>query len=217
MTWNPLHTGKDWACKNQQTSGSESKGNLKNLLHKALGPFVDWEHQDGLLLMSCQEHFNEDINLWDVSFEVAKSFNKPLNAWNTIQVKSMNGMFNRASEFNQPLDSWDTSKVEDMSFMFAGTLQFDQVLNTWKAEQVQEMQGMFLGARAFFNQPLLSWNTSNVRDVVDMLFYAGSFNQPIFSWDLSRLECYKGIFHLASSFRQALPEGWDSAEALRLN
>ena len=30
-------------------------------------------------------------------------------------------MFNLAESFNQPLDKWDVSNVKDMSYMFEGT------------------------------------------------------------------------------------------------
>ena len=51
-------------------------------------------------------------------FRDAKSFNQPLNKWNTSNVTNMSEMFRNAESFNQPLDNWDTSNVTDMCDMF---------------------------------------------------------------------------------------------------
>ncbi|KAL3919696.1 MAG: hypothetical protein SGILL_003625 [Bacillariaceae sp.] len=42
---------------------------------------------------------------------------------------------------------------------------------------------------------------------------AKNFNQPIDSWDLSNLESYERMFLQATSFGQNLPEGMDPLEA----
>ena len=38
-----------------------------------------------------------------------------------LKVEEMYMMFNLAESFNQPLDKWDVSNVKDMSYMFVGT------------------------------------------------------------------------------------------------
>ena len=40
-------------------------------------------------------------------------------------------MFKYAKSFNQPLDKWDTRKVEDMTWMFLDARKFNQPLNSW--------------------------------------------------------------------------------------
>lgn len=45
---------------------------------------------------------------------------------------------------------------------------------------------MFRGATAL-NQPLGSWNVSQVTDMSKMFFAARSFNQPLGSWDVSQV------------------------------
>ena len=42
-------------------------------------------------------------------FDIARSFNQPLNNWNVSKVKEMYGMFHEASSFNQPLNNWNVS------------------------------------------------------------------------------------------------------------
>ena len=51
-------------------------------------------------------------------FEVARSFNQPLNNWNVSNVTSMNYMFRGAKSFNQSLNKWNVSNVTDMNNMF---------------------------------------------------------------------------------------------------
>ena len=43
---------------------------------------------------------------------------------------------------------------------------------------------MFLNATSF-NQPLNSWNVSNVRNMHQMFAGASSFNQPLNNWNVS--------------------------------
>ena len=73
----------------------------------------------------------------------AKSFNQPLNSWNTSNVVSMYSAFCGTEQFNQPLDNWDTSSVEFMTFMFLKALSFNQNLDSWNVGNVCDNQKMF--------------------------------------------------------------------------
>ena len=53
--------------------------------------------------------------------------------------------------------------VNDMIEMFEGAESFNQPLNSWNVSNVTNMRHMFRGAESF-NQPLNSWNVSNVNN-----------------------------------------------------
>ena len=65
-------------------------------------------------------------------FQLATSFNQPLNNWNTENVTDMWVMFNGATSFNQPLNNWNTAKVTDMRWMFNNATSFNQPLDSFK-------------------------------------------------------------------------------------
>ena len=98
-------------------------------------------------------------------FNEATTFNQPLNAWDTSNVTSMQGMFDGATAFNQPLDSWDTSLVTDMTRIFMGASSFNQDIGTWNIRSVGEghgrtMSNMFVSSglsQANYDKALIGW------------------------------------------------------------
>ena len=64
-----------------------------------------------------------------------------------------------------------------MSYMFLNATSFNQPLNSWNVSNVRNMHQMFAGASSF-NQPLNNWNVSKVTDM-RWMFEASSFNQPL--------------------------------------
>lgn len=77
-------------------------------------------------------------------FENAKSFNQPLNHWDTSYVKSMTALFDGARLFNQPLNDWDTSNVELMSVMFRNASAFNQSLEKWDVTKVKNNPASYM-------------------------------------------------------------------------
>ena len=65
----------------------------------------------------------------------------------------MSNMFNLATSFNQPLDSWNMKKEMDLSGMFMDASSFNQPLQNWRVEKVRDIGAMFDGA-SWFNQDL---------------------------------------------------------------
>ena len=70
-----------------------------------------------------------------------------------------------------------------MSDMFHCALSFNQPLNSWDVSNVENMALMFDGAERF-NQPLDRWDVSKVRDMAYMFCEAASFRQPLTAWRL---------------------------------
>lgn len=136
-------------------------------------------------------------------------FNQPIGTWNVGSVTDMAYMFasvltnTSRVAFNQDIGAWNVGSVTDMTAMFgavgAGSSQFHSfnnggapTINSWDVGRVTSMRAMFAcgiggsGIRTHpFNQPIGSWNVSNVADMTSML--AGNnhaFNQDISDWPL---------------------------------
>ena len=65
-------------------------------------------------------------------FKGAKTFNQPLNDWDTQNVRCMIGMFEGATSFDQPLDQWDMRSIEvleDVENMFRDATSYRQPAN----------------------------------------------------------------------------------------
>ena len=67
----------------------------------------------------------------------------------------MGSMFDGARSFDQPLEGWNTAKVTDMRRMFCGTSSFDQPLEGWNTAKVTDMEYMFICVFSLAQKP--SW------------------------------------------------------------
>jgi surface protein len=105
-----------------------------------------------------------------------------------------------------PLISFDnivTTLVTDMGDMFGNATSFNQPIGSWDVSNVTSMNIMFSSASAF-NQNIGSWNVSSVTDMGDMFGNATSFNQPIGSWDVSKVTNMNAMFGNATNFNQTI-------------
>jgi surface protein len=94
-----------------------------------------------------------------------------------------------------------------MSNMFTTATSFNQPINSWNTSNVTTMNGMFTNATSF-NQPINSWNTSKVTTMNGMFTRATSFNQSINSWNTSNVTDMRSMFRFAFSFNQNI-SNWD--------
>jgi surface protein len=71
-----------------------------------------------------------------------------------------------------------------MGGMFDQANIFNQPIGSWNVSNVIAMGYMFRQA-IIFNQPIGSWNVGNVTNMSNMFSNASAFNQPIDSWNVS--------------------------------
>jgi surface protein len=91
--------------------------------------------------------------------------------------------------------------------MFNSAYSFNQPIGSWNVSNVWNMSYMFNSAVSF-NQPIGSWNVSNVFGMYAMFSDAKSFNQPIGSWNMSNVINMNKMFYNATTFNQAIGS-WD--------
>jgi surface protein len=83
-----------------------------------------------------------------------------------------------------------------MSSIFEGASLFNQPIGSWNVSNVTNMSAMFAYASSF-NQPIGYWNVSNVTKMGGMFVSATAFNQPIGSWNVSNVTNMGGMFKIA--------------------
>ena len=96
-----------------------------------------------------------------------------------------------------------TTLVTDMNGMFSNATDFNQPIGSWDVSNVNNMSYMFYNANTF-NQPISSWNVSNVINMSNMFSFARSFNQSIENWNVSNVTNMSNMFWQANSFDQPI-------------
>jgi surface protein len=104
-----------------------------------------------------------------------------------------------------PFDNIVTSLVIEMNNIFSNTA-FNEPIGSWDVSNVTTMGGMFVNATSF-NQPISSWNVTNVTNMMRM-FANTPFNEPIDSWDVSNVINMNSMFSQASSFNKDI-DSWN--------
>jgi len=96
------------------------------------------------------------------------------------------------------------SNVTDMSEMFYQS-EFNQPIGSWDVSNVTNMRRMFFFSSKF-NQPVGDWDVGNVTDMVSMFMHS-QFNQPIGDWDVSNVTHMVAMF-MFSQFNHPIAD-WD--------
>ena len=115
----------------------------------------------------------------------------------TVQWQTMENAFYgcKNMQFAEGIDTPDLSKVTDMSGMFAGCTAFNQPLNSWNVSNVQKM-----GSTSYDSDRVLG-----------MFLDCSSFNQPLDNWDVSKVEGMRRMFSGCTAFNQPL-NNWNVSQ-----
>ena len=161
-------------------------------------------------------------------FENNKTFNKPINKWNTKNVTNMMGMFQGATSFNQKIvvKSQEPFILGILLMGYKGNgeklpvvilkIISKYVIETgWDTSRVINMDTMFYKATSF-NQPVGGLNTHKVIRMRGMFCGATSFNQPVEDFDTSQVINMSYLFCGATSFNQPV-ECLDTSRVLYMH
>lgn len=154
-----------------------------------------------------QQKENDEENYYDLELlndKLFETFNRPLNCWNTSNVRNMSYMFDGAEEFEQDLSFWDVSNVLNMRHMFDGARIFNGNISAWNVANVLNMSHMFHDSD--FNQTIGSWDVSRVKNMNGM-FGSTGFNQDIGLWDVSSVTSMRYMFEYDKHFNQNISPG----------
>ena len=113
-----------------------------------------------------------------------------------------------------PFNNIVTTLITDMTQLFYLASSFNQPISSWDVSNVTSMNTMFRKATAF-NQPLSSWDVSNVTNMGDMFREATAFNQPIGSWNVSNVTNMLRMFAWAP-FNQPIGN-WNVSNVTSMN
>ena len=118
---------------------------------------------------------------------LSAKFNQPIGNWNVSKCTGFNLMFYQNPVFNQDLGEWrfnQTGGTISIAAMFWNCSQFNNggspSISGWTTNKVTSLSQTFRGTA--FNQPVGSWDVSNVTDLGEFLLSStGGFNQDLSS------------------------------------
>ena len=166
------------------------------------------------------------INNWNIGgsvtsvsltsmFQSASAFNRDISSWSIIKATSTSSMFAFASAFNQNIGNWNVSNITNFQSMFQGASAFNNNgssdINNWTINTTStpsanvNMQSMF-STTGSFNQPLNSWNTSEVINMKSMFTYSRFNNGELpgvagtLAWNTGKVTNMSGMFGVNSRF-----------------
>jgi surface protein len=113
-----------------------------------------------------------------------------------------------------PFNNIVTTLMTDISSTFLNSTSFNQPIGSWDTSNVVNMSQMFYAAH-IFNQPIGSWNTDKLTVLDGMFINTFYFNQPIGSWNTAKVTNMRDMFMNATAFNQPIGS-WNTAQVTNM-
>ena len=107
-----------------------------------------------------------------------------------------------------PFNNIVTTLMTNMVNMFINASTFNNPIASWDMSNVTNMNGMF-GSAIKFNQPINNWNTAKSTTMHETFSNATKFNQPIGSWNTAKVVDMYAMFY-STDFNQPI-DNWNTA------
>jgi len=114
-----------------------------------------------------------------------------------------------------PFNNIVTTLMTVLDSTFRDIVGFNQPIGSWDTSNVTDMGFMFYYATTF-NQPIGSWNTAKVTNMYAMFYQATVFNQPIGSWNTEKVTTMVAMFYNATTFNQPIGS-WNTTNVVDMN
>ena len=101
-----------------------------------------------------------------------------------------------------PFNNIVTTLLTDMTGLFGSIQFFNDPIASWDTSNVTTMSNMFAGATAF-NGYITGWNTANVTTMSNMFTQATAFNQSLY-WNTANVLDMSNMFQGATAFDQPI-------------
>ena len=108
-----------------------------------------------------------------------------------------------------------TTLMTNMRIIISASPNFNEPVGSWDVSNVTNMYGMFEGGQNF-DQDISKWNTSKVTDMGRMFFSNYKFNQDISKWNTSEVTDMREMFFSSYKFNQDISK-WNTSKVTNMS
>jgi surface protein len=155
---------------------------------------------------------------WNARFVTAKlrTASEVFMVWvpMTNEVVSIHSNYRTYATNLVPYNNIVTNFITDMASLFS-SITFNDPIDSWDVSNVTDMSSMFYYANTF-GQAIGNWNVSNVNNMSNMFSNTNGFNSPIGLWNTQNVTNMDGMFKNAALFNS--PIGlWNTQNVTNMN
>ena len=168
-----------------------------------------------------ESDFNQDISGWTITTDASTTIDDLIPDWSTSKHPDIlidGDAFSYWSSYSSMVRdrAGDVAAAHDgtgvsLYSMFEDNSSFNQPIGSWDVSEVYNMADTFGGASAF-NADISSWNVGKVKNMYG-LFAGTSYSQDITGWDVSNVRQMSWMLEYLTSFNQDI-SGWDVSNVI---